>query len=98
MSAARTPPSASGTDRRVRASLANVLRDDVIHVVCCRDDLRVHLVGPLCRYELRDLLDGIDIGILEITLLDRRVTGIAGVADDRVARCHSFAKQVAAER
>ena len=33
------------------------------------NDLRVHLVGPLCGNELRDLLDRIDIGVLEIALL-----------------------------
>ena len=61
------------------------LGDGVTHLVGGLDDFGIHLVGPLRADEVTDFLDRIDVGGFEITLVDRRKTGIAGNADAKHA-------------
>src|SRR5690349_5642759 len=51
------------------------------HLVRRLDDLRVHLVGALRRDQLGDLLYRINVGSLEVTLLDGGEARVAGHAD-----------------
>ena len=70
----------------------------LLHLVGSLDDLGVHLVGALRRYQLGDLAHRIDVRFLEIALMDRAEAGIAGDAVDRRARGGGLAIEVVAER
>src|SRR5271170_7552947 len=54
----------------LRFGLAAHVRDCAGHLVCGLDHLGVHFIGALCRNEVGDLGDGIDVGSLDVALLD----------------------------
>src|SRR5580704_4348758 len=62
---------------------AHQLRGRLQHFVGCGDDLGIHLVGALCRDQIRDLGYRLDVGLFEVALLQR--TGAVG-AGQRVLR------------
>src|SRR5690606_37432988 len=59
--------------------------------------LRVHLVGSLSGDELRNFLDRIDVGVLEVTLPDAGKADITRHADHRRTRGLSLAIEIAAD-
>ena len=78
--------------------LAKALGDRRRHLVGRLDHLGVHFVGALGGDQLGDLLDGIDVGALQIALMDLAEAGIAGNADDRRAGGDGLVVEIAAER
>src|SRR5271167_4440483 len=51
-------------------SLAAHVRDCAGHLVCGLDHLGIHFIGALSRNKVGDLGDGIDVGSLDVALLD----------------------------
>src|SRR5580693_8267673 len=94
------------TDRACVRSMAESLEfglaahvgDCAGHLVCGLDHLGVHLIGALSRNEVGDLGDGIDVGSLDIALLDDPKRSVARNADRRLAGSSCLLEVIAAER
>src|SRR5580700_12067658 len=78
--------------------LAAHVGDCAGHLVCGLDHLGVHFIGALSRNEVRDLGDGIDVGSLNVALLDDPKCSVAWNADRRLAGRGCLLEVVAAER
>src|SRR5579862_3349485 len=66
------------------------------HLIGGLDDLRIHLVSALCRDEVGDLRDDVDIRGFEKALLNRAKRGRAGIARHRRAGGRRLRQKVAA--
>src|SRR5271156_1320847 len=80
------------------SSLAAHVGDRARHLVCGLDHLGVHFIGALSRNEVGDLGDGIDVGSLDVALLDDPKRGVARDADRRLAGSSCLLEVIAAER
>src|ERR1700677_2883554 len=80
------------------SGLAAHVGDCAGHLVCGLDHLGVHFIGALSRNEVGDLGDGIDVGSLDVALLDDPKRSVAGNADRRLAGRGRLLEIVAAER
>ena len=67
------------------------------HLVGCRDDLGVHLVGALCGDQIGDLADRFDIGLLKRTLLQVAVPLTVGLSVLRGPRSGRFQIEIVAD-
>src|ERR1700677_1910096 len=78
--------------------LAAYVGDCSGHLVCRLDHLGVHFIGALSRNEVGDLGYGIDVGSLDVALLDDPKRSVAGNAERRLAGRGRLLEIVAAKR
>ncbi len=74
------------------------LRGGGHHLVGGLHHAAVHLLGALGADERGDLVDGIDVGRLEETLVERAEAGLAGGGHGRLAGSLGLEEQVGANR
>src|SRR3984957_7584705 len=94
------------TDRACVRSMVESLKfgsaahvgDRAGHLVCGLDHLGVHFIGALSRNKVGDLGDGIDVGCLDVALLDDPKRSVAGNAGRRLAGRSRLLEVVAAKR
>src|SRR5258707_1101109 len=85
-------------DRLLGSCLAAHVGDCAGHLICGLNDLGVHLIGALGRNEVRDLGDRIDVGSLDVALLNDSERSVARGADSRLAGGGGLLEVIAAER
>src|ERR1700688_3421735 len=78
--------------------LAAHVGDCAGHLIRGLDHLGVHLISALSRNEVGDLGDRIDVGSLDVALLDDSKRSVARNADRRLAGSSCLLEVIAAER